>query len=166
MFNVSILCRFCHKTAHMSVLQKDWRLLQHNFWSCKFQFQVHGTFSLAHLSLESHWWAYSIGMLCRLSVGIRPSVHHFQRSSSPKLLGQSKPNFMWSLHGSGEQKFVQGIWVTWTRWPPRPYMVKTLQKSSPEPKGQWPWALVCSIGALGPSKSVQMMTLGWPWPIL
>ena len=31
----------------------------------------------------------------------RPSIHHFQRSS-PKPLGQSKPNFMWSLLGSGE----------------------------------------------------------------
>ena len=92
------------------------------------------------------------------------SVHHFQRSS--KLLGLLKPNFMWSLHGSGEWKFVRGIWVSWPRWPPRPYMVKTLQKSSSlETKGQWPWALVCSIWALGPSKFVQMMTLGWPWPM-
>ena len=73
---------------------------------------------------------------------------------------------MWSLHVSGERKFVRGIWVTCPRWPPCPYMVKTLQKSSPEPKGQWPWALVCSIGALSPSKFVQMVTLGWPWPIL
>ena len=31
-----------------------------------------------------------------------PSVHHFQISSSPKPLGESKPNFMWSLHGSAE----------------------------------------------------------------
>ena len=36
----------------------------------------------------------------------RPSVHHFQRSSSLKPLGQSKPNFMWSLLGKGEQKFI------------------------------------------------------------
>ena len=72
---------------------------------------------------------------------------------------------MWSLHGSGEQKLV--IWVTWPRWPPHPYIVKTLQKSSsPEPKGEWPWALVCSTGALGPSKFVQIMTLGWLWPFL
>ena len=32
-----------------------------------------------------------------------------------------KSNFMWSLHGMGE--LVQ---VTWPRWPPCPYMVKTL----------------------------------------
>ena len=106
-------------------------------------------------------------MLHRPLASVSPSIHHFQRSSSPKPLGQSKPNFMWSLHGSGEWKFVWGIWVTWTRWPSCPYMVKTLQKSSSlEPKGQWPWALVCIIRALGPSKFVQMMTLVWPWPIL
>ena len=37
---------------------------------------------------------------------VRPSVHHFQRSSSLKPLGQSKPNFMWSLLGKGERKFI------------------------------------------------------------
>ena len=37
----------------------------------------------------------------------RPSsLHHFQRSSFLKPLGQSKPNFMWSLLGKGERKFV------------------------------------------------------------
>ena len=88
-------------------------------------------------------------MLRRPSIRCHPSIHHFQRSSSPKQLGQSKPNFMWSLHGSGERKFVRGVWITWPRWPPCPYMVKTLQKSaSPEPKGQWPCGLVCSIGPI------------------
>ena len=41
--------------------------------------------------------------------GVRPSsvVHsQFQTSSPLKPLGQSKPNFMWSLLGKGEQKFV------------------------------------------------------------
>ena len=74
---------------------------------------------LAHLSLQAHWWVSSIAMVRRPSV-----VHHFQRSSSPKPLGLSKPNFIWSLSGMGERKFVRGIWVTWPRWPPRPYMVK------------------------------------------
>ena len=41
------------------------------------------------------------------SIPIRPaSVHHFQRSSPLKPLGQSKPNFMWSLLGKGERKFI------------------------------------------------------------
>ena len=40
--------------------------------------------------------------------------------------------------------------------------------SSLVPVGQLPWNLVCSIGASGHSFHifVQMMTLGWPWPIL
>ena len=44
---------------------------------------------------------------------------------------------------------------------------KNLKKSSsPEPRGQWPWILVCLIGCLSTTKFAQMMTLGWPWPIL
>ena len=31
--------------------------------------------------------------------GVHPSVHNGQTSSSQKLLGRSKPNFMWSLIG-------------------------------------------------------------------
>ena len=38
---------------------------------------------------------------------IRPSVRsHCQTSSPLKPLGQSKPNFMWSLLGKGEPKFI------------------------------------------------------------
>ena len=33
-------------------------------------------------------------------------------------------------------------------------------KSSLEPKGQWPWDLVCSIVNVGPTKFAQMMILG------
>ena len=49
----------------------------------------------------------------------------------------------------------------------KPVYGKNIKKSfSPEPKGQWPWMLVCSIGYSSTTKLVQMMTLGWPWPIL
>ena len=41
---------------------------------------------------------------------------------------------------------------------------KNLKKSSPEPIG--PWNLVCSIVYASTTKIVQIMTLGWPWPIL
>ena len=44
-------------------------------------------------------------------------------------------------------------------------MVKTLQKSSLEPAGRYPWNLACSIWDSCPSKFVQMMTLEWLWPI-
>ena len=71
---------------------------------------------------------------------------------------------MWSLHGSGERNFVWGgggggVLGHMTK-------MALLKSFPPEPKGQWPWGLVCSIGDMGPTKFVQMMTLGWPWPFL
>ena len=39
-----------------------------------------------------------------------------------------KAKFYVELLGYGERNFVRGIWVTIPRLPPRPYMVKTLQK--------------------------------------
>ena len=74
---------------------------------------------LAHLSqrLIGEFIGY-----CRPSSSV---IHNAQRSSSPKPLCQSKPNFMWSLLGQGERYFVRGIGVTSPR---SPYMVKTQQK--------------------------------------
>ena len=62
---------------------------------------------------------------------------------------------------------IQMSWVTWPTWPHCPYMVKNLKKSSsPKPIDQWPWNLVCSIVYASTTKIVQIMTLGWLWPIL
>ena len=50
-----------------------------------------------------------------------------------------------------------------------PIYGKNLKKSSSlEPKVRWPWNLVCIVGcsSFTCTKFVQMMTLGWPWPIL
>ena len=48
-----------------------------------------------------------------------------------------------------------------------PIYGKNLKKSSSlEPKGWWPWNLVCIIVCSSITKFAQMMTLGWPWPIL
>ena len=37
---------------------------------------------------------------------------------------------------------------------------KPLKSSPPEPEGQRPWDLVCSIENVGPTKFIQMMILG------
>ena len=89
---------------------------------------------------------------------------HFQRISPLKLLGQLKSNYMWSLHGVGEQMFVHNVWIIWPRWPPCQYMVKTFENLPQESNSRWPWNLLCSIK--DSTKFVQMMTLGCPWPIL
>ena len=55
--------------------------------------------------------------------------------------------------------------VTWLRWPPCPYMVKTLWKSSPEPRNMGPWNLVYSICDLRATKvcSNDDRKLNWPF---
>ena len=48
-----------------------------------------------------------------------------------------------------------------------PIYGKNLKKSSsPEPIDQWPWNYVCSIVYESTTKIIQIMTLGWRWPIL
>ena len=94
------------------------------------------------------WWAYHMARL--LSVCVYVVCSHFQ-TSPLEPLGRLRSNFMWSVHGMGERKFAYGVQVTWPGWPPCPYMVKTLQKSSSEPLGQFAWNLVCSIWDVGPS---------------
>ena len=48
-----------------------------------------------------------------------------------------------------------------------PIYSKNLKKSSsPEPIDWWLWKLVCSIVYASTTKVVQIVTLGWPWPIL
>ena len=159
--------------------------INYHIFSVGFHFPVH--YSLNKLFYTNKQLSILLGFLAHLSrrlIGelivyqwlrrpsVRPSVRpssvvrqHFQTSSSLKLLGQLNSYFIWRLLRMGERKFVQMVLVTWPRWPPRPYMVKTLKKSSsPEPEGRWPWDLVCSIGVVGPTKFVQIMILGWPWP--
>ena len=88
-----------------------------------------------------------------LSVRYPSSVHPPFSKIFSKTIGPMEAKFHVELPWFGGTKVCSGdIWVTWSRWPPRPYVVKTLEKSSfLEPKGQWPCGLVCSIGALGSS---------------
>ena len=88
-----------------------------------------------------------------------PYVHValMQKPSAAKPLGPLKPNFMLSLYGLEELKFIQMIMVMWPRWPPCPYIVPTLKKSSsPKPTDRLSLNLVHNIGDSGPTKFVQM----------
>ena len=51
----------------------------------------------------------------------------FSNIFSSETTSRLKPNFIWSLLETGERKFVQMVLVTWPRWPPYPYIVKTLK---------------------------------------
>ena len=48
-----------------------------------------------------------------------------------------------------------------------PIYGKNLKKSSsPEAIDRWPWNMVCIIVYVSTTKVVQIISLGWPWPIL
>ena len=54
-----------------------------------------------------------------------------------------------------------------TKMAAMPIYGKNLKKSSSlEPIDQWSWNIVCSIVYGSTTKVMQIMTLGWPWPIL
>ena len=46
------------------------------------------------------------------------------------------------------------------------YGINLKKSSSPEAIDRWPWKLVCGIVYASTTKVVQIMTMGWPWPIL
>ena len=76
---------------------------------------------------KAQWWAYRIGKPFS-SLGVRVvCMSTFSNIFSEHRTDWSQPNFMWSLLGTGEQKFVQTVQVTWPRWLPCPYLVKTLK---------------------------------------
>ena len=75
--------------------------------------------ALAQLSRSLISWAYRIGRPPSSSTLFKHLLfrNHWANQS----------NFIWSFYGMGEQKFAQTVLVTWPRWPPYLYMVKTLK---------------------------------------
>ena len=65
---------------------------------------------------------------------IQVYYHNVQRSSSLKLLSQSKPNFMWSILRKGERVYINDPGHM-TKMAAMAINSKNLQKSSPEPEG-------------------------------
>ena len=102
---------------------------------------------------KAHWCTYSIGR--HPSYVVRLST--FSNIFSSEATGPIEAKFHVEALWVGERKFLQMVMVTWPRWPPCPYMEKTWKKSSsPEPKGWWPWNLICSIGYSSTTKFLQM----------
>ena len=54
-------------------------------------------------------------------------VWEFQTTSPLKPLSQFCSNFIWSHLRVGKQKIAKIVGVSWPRWPPCPYMIKTFK---------------------------------------
>ena len=77
---------------------------------------------------NAHWWTYSIGR--HPSSVVRRTLsdcQYFQIFSPQNPMGQLKPDFMLRLSELRKWKFLQTVLVIWPRWPPYPYLVKTLK---------------------------------------
>ena len=113
---------------------------------------------------KAHWWAYRLGRPPS-SVVVVPRLHCRPHSLniSSETTGPIKVIFHKELLWDWETKVCSNGPGHMTKVATIPIYGKSLKKSSLEPKAWWPWNLVCRIEYY---KFVQMMTLGWPWPIL
>ena len=110
---------------------------------------------------QEYWRSRSFSDLGLRSLIFQNSSLFFSETS-----GLFETKFHLKAHRRKEMKIYSNTFGHMTKMTAMPMYAKTLQKSSsPEPPARLPWNLVCSIGDSGPSQFVQMMTLGWPWPI-
>ena len=125
-------------------------------------YSKHYNHLLAHLSRRIICWAYRI---CKPPSPRRPLFKQVIFSS--ETTGPIKVKFHIKLLWDGGTKVCSTGPGHLTKKAAMPIYVKNIKNSSPlEPKGWWPWNLVCSTGCSNRYQVAQMMTLGWPWPIL
>ena len=121
-------------------------------------------FSFSSTEPKAHWWAYRIG---RLPSSVCLSSTLFKHILPSETTGPIEAKFHMASPWDGGTKICSNGPGHMTKMAVMPIYGENLKKSSSlEPKGRWPWNLVCSIGCSSTTKFVQVITLGWPWPIL
>ena len=109
--------------------------------------------------------AYSIGRLRRPS-SVRPSVHNFKRLLLWNYWADCNQFHIQSPGPLGKINCSNGLGHM-TNMAAMLIYGKNLKKPSPlEPIDQWPWNIGCSIVYESTTNIMQIMILGWPWPIL
>ena len=123
---------------------------------------------LGHLSRRLIWWAYRIGrpplsVVLHRTLLLSTLVKHLLLRNHWANQSQFHMELLWD----GGTKVCSNGPGRMTKMAAMPIYGKNLKKSSSlEPKGWWPWNLVCIIGCSSTTKFAQMMTLGSPWPII
>ena len=139
-----------------------------NVWllACILRWAIQGLLALLFSSPEPNGsrGAYSIGRLRRPS-SVRPST--ISNNFCSESTGPIATKFHIQPPGILGKKNCSNDLDHMTNMAAMPIYGKNLKKSSsPEPIDQWPRNLVYSILYGSTTKVVQIMTLGWPWPIL
>ena len=136
-------------------------LVSHNFHTISWR-KLKSQFVFSSPEPKADWWAYSIGRPLS-SVGVYECVSLFSNIFSFETTGPIESLFI--ANGPGHMTKMATMTIYDKNLLPI-YDKNLLNSSSLEPKGWWPWNLVGSIGYSSTTRLVQMMTLGWPWPIL
>ena len=124
-FNPAVI--FCHFSTLLTMSFFNFRRCDISFTEVRSIFSWRGSFcSLFCLSLTSFRFLTHLSRRLIGWVGLRRPSSICRLLLRNRLDNQS--NFIWSLHGMGERKFVQTVQVTWPRWPPCQYIIKTLKK--------------------------------------
>ena len=125
--------------------------------------------TIAALGLKVHW-SIQLNELMKLSEYQR-SRSFFDPGWKLKLVFLRNSWVIWNqIHVKAHGKMGMKIYTIelghMTKIATMPIYGKNLKKSSSaEPIDRWPWNLVSSIVCASTIKVVQIMTLGWPWPI-
>ena len=95
--------------------------------------------------------------------GVRPSPVTILKHLWNHWINSTQISFGDSL-GWGNESLHKCFWShDQDSWYAHILKVQPFKTSSLEPKCQWPWDFLCSIGDDDPTKFAQMMILGWPF---
>ena len=83
-----------------------------------------------------------------------------QTRFSQKLLCRSEPYFVWKLSGTRKWKSDDMMLVTWPRWPPRAYIIKTFENLLLQ--NLMSYDLETWLVASG-TQALQSLFKWWPW---
>ena len=116
-------------------------------------------------------WVYEVGWVFKVKVILWPWSKVTQISKFKLFFSKTVGQFGTKVHMKAWRRIGMKINTNelghMTKMAAMPIYGKNLKKSSsPEPTDQWPWNLVCSIVYVNTTKIVQIISLGWPWPIL
>ena len=107
------------------------------------------TIAASDLKSSRSWHLIEYMKICgywRSFLDLDPRLSTYKNSNwiFPETTVPIRTIFLWKFSDTKKWKSNDMMLVTWPRWPPRPYVVKTLQKSSPEPASGLQPIIVCS----------------------
>ena len=126
---------------------KNWNFKPLCYFGCSVMFTI---FRLSVILPSIYLATFCLFLARRRLMGeliVYQSLQRLSVNVFKHLLWNHWANFIWRLLRTREQKFVQMVLVTWPRWPPRPFMVKTLLQNQ-KADDLWTWYVAMGMWGL------------------